>query len=457
MLTIQSLHRALLASCLLGCLPARAGSAISTPANPGIPETPASTATGLLLGKFTGESAYDRIWSAFTLYKDENNPVLQEFSLQGRLQLQYADGNSDDGHFDIDDFKNGSASNAQSVWGDHLEARRAYLGFKSKWYQNWKLEGQIDVDTTDGMGNFYRNIYDLYLVYAPSDALNVTVGKVEVKFGREQEISSKEILTIERSLVSNLLYPGELTGIKANGKGIAEHWLYDLGVYSNDRAREFANLSQGAIILGKIGYDYSAQTGLDTAVASLQYLHNTAPGYKEQNDDNFYASGSPSFSDSIALTNDITHGRFGLTTDILYGFGYKGNAEQAGTTTAINQSDVFGISIIPSYYIADGLQLVGRVQWATSGDVHPKHGSTPATSNLGLPNRYEKWAPNVIPNGDHYTSFYLGLNYYLYGHKLKIMNGIEYSMMDGGIANAGKKQTASYDGYTFFSGLRFSF
>jgi|GEM_PF-116930 len=454
------MHKHLMFLALLGSatLAAHAGTDATTDIGTPPAAGSSSTATGLLTGNtFIGDTTYDKIWSLFTLYKDDSNPILQEFSLQGRLQVQYADGNSEDGHFDIEDFKNGSPANAQSVWGDHLEARRARLGFKSKWFQYWKLEGQIDVDTTDGFDEFYRDIYDLYLTYAPSDAFNVSIGKTKVKFGREQEISSKEILTFERSLVSNLLFPGELTGAWINGKGLAGHWLYELGVYSNDRSREFSSFNQGTIILGKIGYDYSAQTVLDTAVASFHYMHNTEPGYKESDNNNFYASGSPAFTDSIALTNDITQGRFGLTTDILYGFGFEGDAQQAGITKALNQTDVFGISIIPSYYIADGLQLVGRFQWATSPNAEPKNGASPATSNLGLPNRYEKWAPNAIPNGDNYTSFYLGLNYYLYGHKLKLMNGIEYSMMDGGIANPGKHQTATYDGYTFLSGLRFSF
>jgi len=438
----------MLVTSLLGCLPAHAGSA--TPADIATAQA-ASSASGLLLGKFPGESTYDKIWSAATLYKDASNPILQEFSLQGQLQVQYATGDSEDGHFDIEDFKNGSAANRQSVWDDHFEARRARFGFNSKWYQYWNLQGTMDVDTTEGASNLYRDIYELYLTYAPSNAFNVSVGKIEVKFGREYEISAKEIVTFERGLVSNLFFPGELTGAWATGKGIAGHWFYQLGVYGNDRAREFSSFDQGAIILGKIGYDYAAQAGLEKAAVSFQYLHNTEPGYKEQDDDNFYASSSPSFTDCLALTNDITQGRFELTTDILYGFGFDGNAEQAGTSKAIHQSDVFGISIIPSYFIAEKLQLVGRFQWATSGDV------AAGTTNLGLPNRYEKWAPNVIPNGDNYTSFYLGLNYYLYGNKLKIMNGIEYSMMDGGIANPGKNQTATYDGYTFVSGLRFYF
>ena len=190
---MKSIKHALLATSLLGSIPAIAG---TEPA----PEATASssTATGLLVGKFPGESTYDKIWSGFTLYKDENNPILQEFSLQGRLQVQYADGHSDNGHFDIEDYKNSGKDEA--VWGDHIEARRAYFGFKSKWFQNWKFEGQIDVDTDglDGEGGhtLYKDIYDLYITYAPSqDALNISVGEAGSEVLREQEISSKEILT----------------------------------------------------------------------------------------------------------------------------------------------------------------------------------------------------------------------------------------------------------------------
>jgi len=432
--SMKSIKRAVLATSLLGCTPVLAGS--ETAAAPATAES-TSTATGLLLGKFTGDTAMDKAWSAFTLYKDENNPILQEFSLQGRLQVQYADGDSN-GHFDIEDFKDGSDKNAETVWGDKFEARRARIGFKSKWFQTWKFEGQIDADTDSGFSDIYTDIYDLYVTYAPSDALNVTVGKTKVKFGREQEISSKEILTFERSLVSNLFHPGELTGVMANGKGIYDYWQYELGVYGNDRVREFSAFDQGAIILGKIGYDYSSQAGLDTAVVTFHYMHNTDPGYQDKElDFNYYSSASPSFTDTIGISTDITKGRFGLTADLLYGFGFEGDAEQKGATAAIDQSNAFGLSLIPSYYIADGLQLVGRLQVATSAD----------PDGISLPNRYEKWAPTADSKGNTYLSAYAGFNYYIYGHKLKLMNGIEYSTLGGG----------DYDGYTFLSGLRFSF
>ncbi|MBT7982723.1 MAG: hypothetical protein HN584_09155, partial [Akkermansiaceae bacterium] len=53
--------------------------------------------------------------------------------------------------------------------------------------------------------------------------------------------------------------------------------------------------------------------------------------------------------------------------------------------------------------------------------------------------------------GEDYQSYYLGLNYYINDHKLKLMTGIEYADLDGG--NDG----GEYSGWTLFSGLRLYF
>ena len=390
---------------------------------------------GVFSQGLTGDSTYDKIWSAATLYKDEDNAVLQEFSLQGRLQLQYFNMDSNVGDLDTTDYKDASAGNDERVWGDDIEVRRARFGFKSKWFQNWKFEGQFNVDP-DAEESLYKDLYDLFVTYAHSDALNVSVGKTKVKFTREQEISSKEILTFERTLLSNLLFPGELTGVWVNGKGIADHWLYEFGVYGNDRQREFTEFDGGALLLGKIGYDYSSRMGLDSAVASVHLMYNTDPGYVDGvSSNNFTGSASPAFGTSIALTNDIVQGRFGLTTEAIYGFGD-------------DRSDVFGLTVIPSYFIAEGLQLVGRFQVAASDE----------GDGIALPSRYEGLtnsgavnAGNVPPlaerTGSTYTAAYVGLNYYLYGHKLKVMTGIEYAKLGGG----------DYEGYTAMTGLRMFF
>ena len=103
---------------------------------------------------------------------------------------------------------------------------------------------------------------------------------------------------------------------------------------------------------------------------------------------------------------------------------------------------MIALSVIPSYYIANGLQLVGRFQLANSD----------AGNGITVPSRYERLSKlpsgaNNDEKGNTYASAYMGLNYYIYGHKLKLMNGIEYSHMGGG----------DYDGYTAMTGLRFSF
>ncbi len=422
---LKSIHHVIAATSLLGCVAANAED------------------LGVFSKGLTGDTTYDKIWSAATLYKDEDNSILQEFSLQGRLQIQSIYGSDDGDSFNTSDYADSGAGPEEAVVGDDLEFRRAYFGFKSKWFRTWKFEGQIDVDTDgrDGAGGdttFYKDIYDLYVVYAPSDSMNIGFGKQEFKFSREQEISSKEIVTLERSLVTNLLHPGNLTGIWASGKGIAGHWLYEGGLYAADQVREFSNFDAGAILLGKVGYDYSSEVGADTAVVSLRYMHNTNPGYRADNvDPNYSTPTSPAFTDAIAISNDITSGRFGLTTDILYGFGFTGNAQQNGVPVAVNQSDVFAINIIPSYFFGEGWQLVGRLQIAWAAD----------PDGLRLPSRYERLVAGDDESGSTYLSGYLGVNYYFYSHKLKLMNGIEWSKLGGG----------DYDGYTAMTGLRMAF
>jgi phosphate-selective porin OprO and OprP len=381
---------------------------------------------GFLFKGFSGDTVMDRTWSMFELYKNDDNQTLQEFKLQGRLHVQTIFGESNDDSFNTSDYKD--AGNNESVWGNDFEARRARFGFKSKWFQKFKFDGLINVDV-DGKDNsdsntYYKDLYELHLTYAPSDAFNLGFGKAKVKFTREQETSSNNILTLERSLLSNTLFPGELTGVWTSGKGIKGGWLYELGIYGNDRQREFTDGDGGEIILAKVGYDYAEKFGFDTAVASIHYMNNSEPGYKPDNTPEYNTGTSPNFGSSIAITNEITQGRFGIMSDIVFGSGDG------------DQSDVMGISVIPSYFIADGLQLVGRLQVGTSSDA----------DDLRVPSRYERLATGDS-KGNTYTSVYAGLNYYIHGNQLKLMNGIEYTHLGGG----------DYDGYTIMSGLRFSF
>ena len=99
--------------------------------------------------------------------------------------------------------------------------------------------------------------------------------------------------------------------------------------------------------------------------------------------------------------------------------------------------------MIPSVYIADGLQLVARYQFANAD----------GNDGLRVQSRYERLAPELTDGGrgDQYQAGYLGLNYYLYGHKLKLMTGIEYASMQG------EADGGDYEGWTWFTGVRMFF
>ncbi len=103
-------------------------------------------------------------------------------------------------------------------------------------------------------------------------------------------------------------------------------------------------------------------------------------------------------------------------------------------------SDLFGFFIQPTYDIVPGkLQLVGRYAYSESD----------GATGVRPQNRYE--TPAGALRGDSYHAFYLGGQYFIYGDKLKLLAGVEYSIL-------GQKDTGDrYDGLTALAGLRFSF
>lgn len=359
------------------------------------------------------QSAFDRLWDLPVLYKNKENPVLQKFELQGRVQLQFGSGSSDQGSYGSEDRPD------DRLWGDAIEVRRWRLGFKSVWFNDFKLEGQIDVSPNFDP-EFYGQIYDLYLTWAPNDAFNISAGKFKANFfGIEQGTSSKEILTMERGLLSNAIFPGELTGARVNGK--KNGFIYGAAIYAGDQAREFTESSDGNVVQAHIGYDFKKQAGLDKAVVRLDYQYGS---------DAANAGGGGSFEHAFSLNTTVAKDAWLVQGEVIQATGLGA------------QGDVFGVNLIPAYNITDKLQVVGRYQFA-DGD----HDS------LRLQSRYERLAPTLTDGGrgDQYQAAYLGLNYYIYGHKLKVMAGTEYHRMEGG------GDGGDFDGWTSTVGLRMSF
>ncbi|MEZ0387872.1 MAG: porin, partial [Verrucomicrobium sp.] len=132
------------------------------------------------------ESIYDKIWSLATLYKNKDNPIIQEFKLRGRYQGQYHWVDSDQGNEDS--------------WED----RRSRFGIDVKLFNQFDL--RVDAQSSDGFDPFYNGLVDAYIKWRPSKEFNLTLGRQKPQIGYYDFLQSTNYQpTFERSEIFNQL------------------------------------------------------------------------------------------------------------------------------------------------------------------------------------------------------------------------------------------------------------
>jgi len=350
------------------------------------------------------ETASFALWKAFTLYKSDENPILQEFKLRGRYHGQNYRVDSDQGDAD--------------AWED----RRARFGFDAKLFDK-KVELRLDFQSNDSFEDTYDRLVDAYVRWKPTDSLSITAGRLKPLIGYYDFVqSTNNQPTFERSQIFNQLRVDRGTGLTVEGK--VREFTWQTGVYSNDTDREFGTFG-GAYSFGAgIGYDAKGRFGWDRADFHLDWLHS---GHDE--DDCLFTR----YDDIVSATFWGQEGPWGLVVEGFHGSGGEGR-----------EADVFGFFIQPTYdLIPKRVQLVGRYSFAT-GD---------GLDSVVRQTRYESEAPSLTGGGrgDEYHALYLGAQYFIHGDKLKLMAGAEYATLDGA-GNGG-----DYDGLTWLTGVRFSF
>ena len=349
-------------------------------------------------------ASFEELWKAFTLYKDDSNPILQEFKLRGRYHGQYYWVDSDQGDAD--------------AWED----RRARFGFDAKLFDK-KVELRLDFQSNDSFEDTYDRLVDAYVRWKPTDTLSITAGRLKPLIGYYDFVQSTNAQpTFERSQIFNQLRVDRATGLTVEGK--AGQFSWQTGVYSNDTDREFGTFG-GAYSFGAgIGYDAKAAFGWDRADFHLDWLHS---GHDA--DDFLFTR----YDDIVSATFWGQEGPWGIVLEGFHGSGGSGRDQ-----------DVFGFYLQPTYdLIPKRVQLVGRYSFAT-GD---------GLDSVVRQTRYESEAPALTGGGrgDEYHALYLGAQYFIHGDKLKLMAGAEYATLDGA-GNGG-----DYDGVTWLTGIRFSF
>lgn len=345
----------------------------------------------------TQESRYDRIWSFAQWYANDSNPIVQRMVFSGRFHHEFAAVDADAGDH------------------DEWNIRRVRLGPRLTLFRTFLFHAEVELNPQE-RDPLYVRFTDFYVQWSTSGRFALTVGKQSVPFTGDGSTSSKELLTIDRNnLSNNIWFPQEyMPGVSVSGRRAP--WMYRVGAYSGGQAnREFGEFNGSVFTLGVLGYDFGPALGVREALLTGSYV------YQHPDEANTFTRQLQ----HIASVNiRVEAERAGVRSDVSAAAGY------------LDQSDLWGVTVMPFLNLTDKLQAVARYTIIESG--HPNGVRLATYENRVEPGR-----------GDQYTELYLGASYYFYGHRLKLQSGAQFAEMadradDGGV----------YSGWSWIAGLR---
>ena len=350
-------------------------------------------------------SAYDVLWNKALLLKGTSADTFQELRFIGREQ------------FDYYAFRNGAQTD--SGWAN----RRSRIGLKGQFLQEWYLSAEFDFNL-GAPHPLFNKVTDANVKWSPGPEAAWTVGRQGVRFTLDGSTSSLVLPTIDRCAISYNIGMIEESIPGVSFEGDRGKWFYRAGVFTAGSANStFGRFDAGTIGFVSTGWHFDEQWGLEKAFVRLDFL--------KQSDDPQNATGHPqpfsrNHDHAMSLSGQFTQGPWTLNIDL---------AASEGNGT---QSDLKGLEFEPIYDINEDWQLVFRYTYLES-----------RLANGVYPIRYESF---VTPGrGDRYQEYYLGLNRYFYGHKLKWMLAVEHAQMHDAAADGG-----AYSGWGFTSGFRVS-
>lgn len=380
--------------------PAHAQAVTPTPASGDRPEMPSPsepTAARETTASAGSASIYDRVWRFAEWYRNDQARVVQRVQFTGRFQQDYA--------------------RVDSRQGDHAEwnIRRFRVGGRVTMMRTWLVHAEVELNPQE-RDPLYVRFTDAYLQWTKSARFVVTAGKQGVPFTSEGATSSRDLVAIDRSnLANNIWFPQEyMTGISASGR--AGPWAYRAGLYSSGAMnRELGELNGGVFTLAVIGYDFGQALGLREAMVTANYV------YQPEDEHNTFTR---SLRHVVSVHTRVDDPRWGLRTDVATATGY------------LDQPDLWSVMGMPFANVTPVFQLVGRYTVVGSRGTN------------GV--RLASYESRVVPGrGDRYDEWYIGANYYVYAHRLKLQTGFAWGEMDDRADDGGE-----YSGVVWTSGLR---
>jgi phosphate-selective porin OprO/OprP len=343
-------------------------------------------------------STYDKIWGRVTnWYDNKEHPVVQRVVFTGRYHQDFASVDADQGET------------------EEWNVRRVRFGPRITFFRNYLFHTEVEVNPQE-QDPFYVRLTDAYVAWSRNPVLTITVGKHSVPFTQEGATSSRELITIDRSNLANNIWFGQeyMPGVSVSGRKNA--WTYRGSVYSSGAAnRELGYFNGGVFTLAVLGYDFASKLGVREAVVTGNYL------YQQPDVHNTFTRRHEHITSANFRLDD---GRWGVRGDVATTVGYLG------------QRDLWSLMLMPYFNVTDKLQFVGRYTFVDSD----------GNNGVSLPTYESRVASG---SGDKYSEGYLGVNYYFYGHRLKLQSGVEFGEMQDRANDGGE-----YSGISWVTGLR---
>lgn len=349
------------------------------------------------------KSGFDKVWSYMTLYENKEGKF-QKFALSGRAQLDAVwvnpDGTGEDGA-SLDNFND-------TAW------RRFRFGFVAEMFDDWKAHLEGNFDLNDDPDDWYTNLTDAYIQFAPRQEFGLKALKQSVGFTLDGATSSKRLLTMERNnLTNNLWFTAEyFNGVMASGT-LANGLSYKASFFSSGGDPELDWDGAGWFTFWQLGYKVN-----DTTKLRLDYVY--------QDEDERQATRD--FEQVLSFVPQWQSGSWGVWGDLSWGKGF----------VDLGQEDVWGFHLKPFYDFNENIQVTVAYTYV-DGD---------GENSVRL-NRYDNRVDNVDDRGDGYHDLYAGVNVYFYGHKFKWQTGVAWTKMDDS-----SEDGSDYEGVTLSTGLR---
>lgn len=273
-----------------------------------------------------------------------------------------------------------------------LEMRRVRLGVQGTLLQN--VRAQFDANLVPGEAFSMRSAFLQWREHEPA---YIKVGLDRPIFGFERNTSSAELLTVERSHITNTIINEEMIGVSLEGEHNA--LFYGAGIYTNRTNRNLDGISSRYLYNASIGVtlDDFMPEGHELALrADAIFNDDLAPG------------ASFTFEQGYSLSAHHVWDRFDFRAE------YLSAEDAAGNTTQ-------GWYLMPSYMITPKVRAVVRFEQADSDH----------SRGIRATSRYTRRVPNIggggAQHGNDFQAIYVGANYYINGDYHKLMTGIEFS------------------------------